>query len=70
MLTRLALVAAVLTLAALPDLLPARATPEAKALSAVSPTPETFTPLCRSGELETGKPQPVWLRQSFIGDSC
>ena len=70
MLTRLALAAAVLTLAPMPDLLPARATPEPKPLPAAQASSETFTPVCRANEVDAGRPQPAWLRQSFIGDSC
>jgi hypothetical protein len=58
-------------LTAIPGEFPVRATsaPPPLAETRVAP-PETFAPVCRSGEVDAGRPQPAWLRQSFIGDTC
>jgi hypothetical protein len=64
---------AVLGIAAAPRLLPAPAAPELKqrliALP-VQPALQTFAAVCRDDAVVNRRPDPAWVRQSYIGDNC
>ena len=74
---KLALVAAVLTVAASPEFFPVRAASEPKPLPdarpaepAAEPVGETFAAICRSDEIVDSRRDPAWLAQSYVGDNC
>jgi len=74
---KLALVAAVFTVAASPELFAVRAAPEPKPLPDARPTPsaptqsaeEAFAAICREGVVESRR-DPAWLGQSYLDDNC
>ena len=67
------LAVAVLGIAAAPQLLPAAAAPEPLPLPTALPAQpalKTFTAVCRDEAVVNRKPDPAWVRQSYIGDNC
>jgi hypothetical protein len=69
---KLALIAALLTVAASPEFFPVRAASEVKALPDARPTAaaeETFAAICREGVVESRR-DPAWVGQSYLGDNC
>jgi hypothetical protein len=67
------LAVAVLGIAAAPRLLPASAVSEPKPLPIALPAQpalKTFTAVCRDEAVVNRKPDPAWVRQSYIGDNC
>ena len=63
----------VLGIAAAPQLLPAAAAPEPLPLPTALPAQpalKTFTAVCRDEAVVNRKPDPAWVRQSYIGDNC
>ncbi len=70
----LALGVAVLGIAAAPRLLPAPAASEPTPLpvAALAPPPAqpAFGAVCRDEAVVNRKPDPAWVRQSYIGDNC
>ena len=70
---KLALVAAVLTVAASPEFFPVRAASEPKSLPdarPAEPAGETFAAICRADEVVDSRRDPAWLAQSYVGDNC
>jgi len=65
------LAVAVLGIAAAPRLLPASAAPEPLPIALpAQPALKTFTAVCRDEAVVNRKPDPAWVRQSYIGDNC
>lgn len=72
-LTGLVLAVAALGIAAAPRLLPASAALEPVPLPLALPAQpalKTFAAVCRDEAVVTRKPDPAWVRQSYIGDNC
>jgi hypothetical protein len=64
---------AALGIAAAPRLLPAPAALEPAPLPPVLPAQpvlKTFAAVCRDDAVVNRKPDPAWVRQSYIGDNC